>query len=250
MRKLAWILLAAALLIASAAFAETDGSVVDIRFENGSALFDAEGVRIDDGVMTITNPGTYRLSGEIDNFQIALLIGKKAETTLILDNLKLHCGYGPCIYADAGELIIRAENGSQNELGDTPERKDKPNDVLSDSAVFAGDDMTIEGGGELSVVSYLGHAVQCKDNLLVRDVKLSISAANDGMRGNDGVTVESGDITIVAAGDGIQSSNADNGKGNIYITGGNIDIEAGKDGLQAVGTLTIIGGNITVKTEQ
>ena len=118
---------------------------------------------------------------------------------------------------------------------------------VHNAAVFASDDLTIRGKGKLSVTSLVGHAVHCKDDLLISGADVTIRSANDGLRGNDAIAVEDSVVSIVADGDGMQTSNDKNGKGNMTLTGSVITITAEKDAFQATGLLQSDGCTLSVR---
>ena len=68
---------------------------------------------------------------------------------------------------------------------------------------------------------------------------VKVTAVNNAFKGNDAVDIESGNIIAISAkGDGIKTSNSSlsnkgNQKGIVTITGGNIDIYAACDGIDA-----------------
>ena len=85
---------------------------------------------------------------------------------------------------------------------------------------------------------------------------VKVTAVNNAFKGNDAVDIESGNIIAISAkGDGIKTSNSSlsnkgNQKGIVTITGGNIDIYAACDGIDASYGVDISGdGNLNIYTD-
>lgn len=85
---------------------------------------------------------------------------------------------------------------------------------------------------------------------------VKVTAVNNAVKGNDAVDIESGNIIAISAkGDGIKTSNSSisnkgNQKGIVTITGGNIDVYAACDGIDAAYGVDISGdGNLNIYTD-
>lgn len=85
---------------------------------------------------------------------------------------------------------------------------------------------------------------------------VKITAVNNAVKGNDAVDIVSGNIIAISAkGDGIKTSNSSisnkgNQKGIVTITGGNIDVYAACDGIDAAYGVDISGdGNLNIYTD-
>lgn len=84
--------------------------------------------------------------------------------------------------------------------------------------------------------------------MTIKSGTLTVTAADDGIVGKDYVYVSGGNITIDAQSDGIKSTNdADAERGYIAITGGTLNVTALKDGIQAEKELNVEGGDITIR---
>lgn len=228
-------------------FACAEDVAAEITFSNDGVQATDERILITGSTVTINYPGTYLLTGMADEAQVVVTTHKNTEVELVLSNLNLSCSTGPVILANTDMLILTMAEGTQNELRDSADRPLPTSDAVPKAAVHASDDMMLQGTGSLKVTSVVGNALHCKDDLIITEATLDIDAANDGLRGNDAVSISSGNITIRAHGDGIQSSNTDSGKGHITIEGGVISITADKDGIQAAGILQINGGALIIR---
>lgn len=233
--------------------AEQTGSgaaAATITLNGGSASVQGKGAAVQGTVITISDAGTYRITGTLDDGQIVIDAGKDDAVTLVLDNADISCSDSAGIYAkQAGITTLLLQDGTQNSVSDAaqyayPDGGDEP-----DAAIFAKDDLTIAGSGTLTVTGSFNNAIGSKDNLLIESGTLIVTAANDGLRGRDSVTITDGNFTIDAQGDGIKSNNDEDAeKGWITLSGGVYQITAGNDGIQAETDMTITGGTYTIVT--
>lgn len=200
-----------------------------------------------DGELTISEEGTYVLSGSL-NGRIVIDAPEDAKVKLVLDGAAISAENTAAIYAiEADKLVIETAAGSKNTVNSSGTFV-QTDDNNVDAAIFAKCDLTLKGEGLLTVNCDSCHGVVSKDDLKVKGGTLVISAAGQGLSGKDSVTVEDGEISIVSGTDGIQSSNAeDTEKGIVTVVGGSIDIAAGSDGVDAANALSIEGGSLNVE---
>lgn len=124
----------------------------------------------------------------------------------------------------------------------------------ADDALHA-NDVTVSGG-TLTLAS--GDDAVHADNDLVVGVqgssstsnpKIDITASYEGLEGTT-VSVYSGDIDVAASDDGVNAANSDLGERSdkyaINITGGDLYIDAGSDGLDSNNDITMTGGKVEV----
>ena len=112
------------------------------------------------------------------------------------------------------------------------------------------------GKGALSVTGNYNNGIQSKDDISIKNVTIKINAVNNAIKGNDEVAIESGEIIAISRkGDGIKTSNSSlstkgKQKGNVIISGGNIDIYAACDGIDAAYGVDVSGdGNLNIYTD-
>ena len=117
------------------------------------------------------------------------------------------------------------------------------------AAIFSKADLTITGGGKLTVTSKFNDGITSKDDFKMTDGTLSINAVGDGIVGKDLLAIKDGNITINAGKDGMRSTNdTDENTGNVVIEGGIFNITAASDGIQAYDLLQIDGGTYNIIT--
>lgn len=152
--------------------------------------------------------------------------------------------YDDCPLSVSGcdKVTLTAKKETENFLYDL---RDFVSGEETSAAVFADCDLTLGGRGELTVVSQNNNGVHTKDDLKVKNLTLKVECEDNALKGNDSVSVTSGNITLIArTGDGIKTKNTDlsaKGKqrGGVSITGGTLLIYAACDGIDAAYDVTI-----------
>ena len=209
-------------------------------------------------VVHITEPGTYRVSGKLSAGQLFIDLGENAETdpsavvTLILDNADISCTVAPAV------LFYRVyECGDKDEATATAivdTTSAGANVILADDSINTVNGAYVariyEEGTTEKLHKYDG-AFYSKMSMNIAGGEkgtgvLHINATNEGLCSEMHLTVNSGNITITAQNDGI-NTNAD----NISVTtihGGSLTINAGLgeegDGIDSNGFLVISGGTV------
>ena len=221
--------------------------VVDVSL--GSEITaDGDGVLIEGNTVTITEAGTYHISGTLSDGQIAIEAGDEAVVRLILDNADITNTAGAAIAVMSAErAVVLLADGTENTLTDAAvyvlaEGEDEPN-----AALYSASDLTIGGEGSLTVYGNYNDGITSKDGLIIDAGNISVEAVDDGIRGKDYVIVNGGTLDVTAAGDGIKADNdVDADRGHIVVAGGIVEITAGGDGIQAETDIIITGGDINV----
>lgn len=195
---------------------------------------------VDGGTLTfgnITAKSVYSITGKLYG-NIVIDVGEDYKFELSLQNFSL-TSYTECpIDIESGDKVtISAKNGTENYIYDLREAVDEEGISAS---VYAKCDLAIQGKGTLYVKSVNNNGIHTKDDLSVKNLTLQVDCIDNALKGNDSVTIESGNLTLIArGGDGIKTSNSDvsattsKQRGTITISGGNILIYAACDGIDA-----------------
>ncbi|MBQ9307337.1 MAG: carbohydrate-binding domain-containing protein [Clostridia bacterium] len=215
-------------------------------------------VHIEGNTVTITGKGDYLLTGELQG-QVVIDADEEDKVRLILDGVQITSPEGPAIYAAmADKLILTLAPESENSLADTKALVLKEDTIAA--ALYAEDDLTINGTGKLRVEGRVKNGIQSKSDLILADGDLTIEAVNDGVKGRNSVLILDGTVSVTSGGDGIVSTREKKeGKGYIVIADGAIDVTSGggesakldKDassakGIKAATDLTVLGGTVQV----
>lgn len=218
----------------------------------------SDGVTQSGSVYTITKAGEYTVAGLLSEGQLIVDAGDEDEVTIVLNGTSITCSSGSPIYVkNASEVKIKSEENSFNEVIDNrTEATEDSSDDAGNAAIYATCDLKLVGKGALVVTGNYNNGIQSKDDLSIKNVIVKVTAVNNAVKGNDAVDIESGNIIAISAkGDGIKTSNSSisnkgNQKGIVTITGGNIDIYAACDGIDASYGADISGdGNLNIYTD-
>ena len=206
-----------------------------------------DGVTVEDGTLTITKAGTYKLSGEYQG-QIKVETADSDAVRLVLDNANITNSSGAALnVVDADEVILYSASGTTNTISDgadyTATGEDDP-----DAVVYSKADLTIAGEGILKVNGNHEDGIHTSDGLVIASGTLEVNAANTGIKGKDYVDILGGTINVTAQQDGIKSTNdTDEGQGWTRLSNGTVTVNAGDDGFKASRVVEISGGSLTVE---
>ena len=218
----------------------------------------SDGVTQSGSVYTITKAGEYTVTGLLSEGQLIVDAGDEDEVTIVLNGASITCSSGSPIYVkNASEVKIKSEENSFNEVIDNrTEATEDSSDDAGNAAIYATCDLKLVGKGALVVTGNYNNGIQSKDDLSIKNVIVKVTAVNNAVKGNNAVDIESGNIIAISAkGDGIKTSNSNisnkgNQKGIVTITGGNIDVYAACDGIDAAYVVDISGdGNLNIYTD-
>ena len=218
-----------------------------ITLADDQSLCDSDAVQIDGNTITITDEGTYILSGELTDGMIIVDVEDTDKVQLVLDSAEITSAESAAVYVrSADKVFITTASDSENILtnGGTYTAIDDNN---IDAVIFSKDDLTLNGFGILSIHAEAGHGVVSKDDLVMTSGTYEITAEKHGLSGKDSVRIANGTYSITSGKDGIHASNTDDSSlGFIYIAGGDFEITAADDGMHADSALMIEGGTIHV----
>ena len=243
---LALIGLAVFLNFNSETYDNTASDVIDI--DNGDAKISWDNYPTYEveltGSYNITAPGTYHLTGSIEDGGISVRIADNAVVRLILDNTSIKNSNGPAIACYEGDDLV-IELIGDNYLEDGASYSSTYNEDVK-GAIYSKADLTFTGDGSLTLKANYQDGIVSKDDLKFSGGSYNITARDDGIRGKDSVYIVDGVFVISASGDGIKSTNnTDSGKGFVLIAGGEISIEKSYEGIEAK-KIIIDGGEISI----
>ena len=204
---------------------------------------------------------TYTLSGTSTDGEFYMSGSYKA--TIELNGLTLTNATpvysGAAVHIQNGKRIkVKIVTGTTNTLSDASTGSQKGCLYIKGHAEFA-------QKGTLNVVGNVKHGIKTGEYFTIKNATINVtSAAGDGISCAEYFLMESGTINISGTqDDGIQcdidgdastgetTDHEDEDSGNIYISGGTINITVTADaakGIKGEGDMKISGGDITVKT--
>ncbi len=220
-----------------------------ITLSGSAASCNSDAVTIDGSTITITDEGTYLLSGTLDDGMVIVDAEDTDKIQLVLNGTSIHCADCAALYVrQADKVFVTTAADTQNMLsgGDTFTPLDDNN---IDGVIFSKSDLTLNGLGTLTIDSPAGHGVVTKDDLAVTSGTYAITAAEQGLSGKDSVRIADGTFTLTTGKDAIQSDNTeDTDKGFVYLAGGTFTITAEGDGLSASSWMQVDDATCTITT--
>ena len=220
-----------------------------ITFDNTKAVVSGSGAEADSETVTITEEGTYIISGTVKEGQLIINAGDSAKVHLVLNGVTMTNSDGPCILVSgADKVFVTLADGTENTLSDTgTEYIQTDSDINADGVIYSKSDLTFNGAGTLTINAGYKHGIVCNDDLVFTGGTYNVTATGKGIKANDSIRIKNGTFTVNSQDDSIHTSNEEeSGKGYIYIGGGTFDLSSGDDGIHAATALLITGGNITV----
>ena len=222
-------------------------SATKVALADGGCTVDGSGAAADGAVVTISEEGTYVLSGNLSDGHVVVDAPDTAKVQVVFDGVDIACSNGPAFYVkSADKCFVTLADGSRNALADgatyAADAEDEPY-----GALFSKDDLTINGTGSLTVEGAYENGIVSKDDLVITGGTINVNAVNDALRGKDCVKIADGAITVTAGGDGIKSNNdSDATRGFVSIDGGTITVNAGDKGIKAEFYARIAGGKLDI----
>ena len=218
-----------------------------IQLSDDGSSCDSQSVSIEGQTVTITEEGTYLLSGSLSDGSVVIHTDENVKVRLILNGVSINSSNSAAIYVkSADKVFITLAPDTENVLsnGGTYETVDDNN---IDSVIFSKADLTLNGSGSLKVTAKEGHGVVSKDDLVITGGTYNIEAASQGLSGKDSIRILDGDFTVTAGKDALHAENEDDKeKGFVYIAGGTFALASSGDGISASGDMTLLDGTYTI----
>jgi len=224
-------------------------SATTITLTGASAVASADTVVVSGDTVTITAPGTYVLSGSLQG-QVVVDSGAEGVVRLVLAGASISSsGTAAIAVTDADEAVIVLADGTTNALTGPAAFADTVSEDAPNAALFSMTDLTLGGGGALTVEAPAGDGIASKDGLVITGGTVTVDAADDGIRGKDHLVVSAGTLRVTAGGDALKADNeTEADQGYIALQGGTVTAVAGGDGLAAATDVLISGGEVSATT--
>ncbi len=237
-----------------------NGSQILLKLAGTSATVENNNgcVEVADKSATITCPGAYYVTGESSDFQVVVNTPgteNEGNTGIYLYNATLKSSNAPILVKNADKAVLHLVKGTTNKIEDG-----NGNHVFTTvngkqdtakAAIYSKDDLNIKGAGKLTVTGNFKNGIQSSNDLKIKNGDITVVANDNGLKGKGSLQISGGTLNITAkAGDGLESDecveNQDGSfkdtvatKGIVKISGGNITIKAGDDGISAANYVTV-----------
>lgn len=208
-----------------------------------------DGTEVSGSVLTISQSGTYILTGTLADGQIVVDTDTADEVRLVLSGVALACADSAALVVRrAAKVYLTLAEGTQNVLSSDKAYGAEAIAEGLDGVICSRADLTVNGDGALRVTGAYTHGIVSRGSLVITGGSLDITANGLGLYGKDCVKVKSGSFVLHTQGGAVQSGNAkEAGLGYIYIQSGRFDITAAADGIQAQSALRIDSGELCVQ---
>ncbi|MBR5386887.1 MAG: carbohydrate-binding domain-containing protein, partial [Clostridiales bacterium] len=235
--------IAITLMLAAALTAGVVGCVTNETSEDDDAIRLSE----ESGSVTISEGGTYEITGQTSNGQI--IIDTEDDVQLVLSDVTIENPDSAAIWIQSeGQVTITLEG--ENTLINGGEFVEV-NDDDPDALIYSPGDLIINGDGTLNLTATAGKGVRANRTLTVESGMFVINS-EEGLEAT-GITINGGDITISASDDGINASDkTDDFTPYLIINDGSISItmaDGDTDGIDSNGDITINGGTISINAQ-
>lgn len=225
-------------------YVETDATTLSL---NGTSVtIDGSGATADQGLINISAPGTYILSGTLSEGQVVVDSPADGTVQIVLAGVDITSSSDSGIRVDeADKAVLILADDTANSITDGTTY---PAESEQNAAIWSDDDLSIGGTGSLTVTARFQDGVTSKDGLVIQDGTLTIDAPDEGIRGKDYLVIRGGVLDVTAAGDGLKSDEDEDALlGYILIQDGQITIDSERDAITAETDVLITGGTITAR---
>ncbi len=214
--------------------ADTADDYTDRDLEQTADTDVSQEITVSDGqTVTITQAGTYILSGTASNCTVRVEADKENDKIqIVLNGVSITNESAPAIYVvSADKCFITTAEGTENSLAVTGSFT-ADGDTNTDAVIYSKDDLVLNGLGSLDISSS-DNGISCKDDLKVTGGSYTITSSSDAVEANDSILICDGSFVINTGKDAFHAENdEDNTSGCIEISGGTFDINAASDGIQ------------------
>ena len=198
-----------------------------------------------DGDVHIVYAGKYVLTGTLADGSVIVEADGDDKIWLLLDGADLRCSDGAALRVEQAEKVfLTLAEGTENAVSDGTTYAETAASDGVDGAIYARDDLTINGAGSLTVTGAYCHGVVCNDDLVLAGGTIAVTAVQDGLHANDSTRIANAALTITAGDDGVTVSN-DQGTGYFYMGSGSVTIPSCREGIEAV-SVTVDGGTLDI----
>ncbi len=226
-------------------FDESTSAFVNFQADTISSSSDA--VQISGSTVTLTDEGTYILSGTLDNGMVIIDADDTDKIQLVLNGVSISNDTSAAVYIrEADKVFITTASGSENMLSNAGEYIAIDENNI-DSVIFSKSDLTLNGSGSLIIDASAGHGIVSKDDLTITSGMYQITSENHALSGKDSICIANGTFSLSSGKDGIHSENEeDTSLGFLYIADGTFNITSEGDCLSAENSLQIENGTYTL----
>ena len=211
-----------------------------ITLSGDTATVSGSGAYANGGSVTIASAGYYDVTGTLTDGSLIVDAGKNAKVFLRLNGVTITCSDDAAIRVDqADKVFLTLAEGTENTVTSGENYSEAALADKTDGAIFAHDDLTINGSGALTVTAAYKHGIAANDSLRITGGKITVTAPADTIHVNDSLHITGAAITLSAGDDAIHSDTS------VAILGGSLTVNTCCEGIEAPEIL-IEDGAVTV----
>lgn len=211
-----------------------------ITLSGDTATVSGSGAYANGGSVTIASAGYYDVTGTLTDGSLMVDAGKNAKVFLRLNGVTITCSDDAAIRVDqADKVFLTLAEGTENTVTSGENYSEAALADKTDGAIFAHDDLTINGSGALTVTAAYKHGIAANDSLRITGGKITVTAPADTIHVNDSLHITGAAITLSAGDDAIHSDTS------VAILGGSLTVNTCCEGIEAPEIL-IEDGAVTV----
>lgn len=224
-----------------------DEDITEVTLNKTSIEAKEEGCFVSGSTLTISEEGTYLLSGTLEDGQIVVDGADTDKIRIVLDGVNIHCESSAAVYVkNADKVVLTLAGESDNILSGGSEYVQTDGNTV-DGVIFSKDDLTVNGSGSLQIDAKYKHGIVSKNDLVFTGGEITVEAAGQCLSGKDCIKIADGIFHLSGQGKGLKSENTEEPeKGNIYVSGGTFTIDTGDDAFHSSGSIVADGGEFTI----
>lgn len=211
-----------------------------ITLSGDTATVSGSGAYANGGSVTIASAGYYDVTGTLTDGSLMVDAGKNAKVFLRLNGVTITCSDDAAIRVNqADKVFLTLAEGTENTVTSGETYSEAALADKTDGAIFAHDDLTINGSGSLTVTAAYKHGIAANDSLRITGGKITVTAPADTVHVNDSLHITGAAITLSAGDDAIHSDTS------VAILGGSLTVNTCCEGVEAPEIL-VEDGTVTV----
>ena len=200
----------------------------------------------DNNTETITEEGTYILTGTASNFTLRVEADEQSKVQIVLQNAEITNTSNPVIYVISADKCFVTTADGDSSLSVTGQFT-ADGTTNTDAVIFSKDDLVLNGTGVLNITSQSGNCITGKDDIKITGGTYNLTGGGHGIEAKDSISIYGGTFNIDVTKDALHCENSDDDTvGSIYIYNGKFTIDSGSDALHAITAVQIDGGEFTI----
>ena len=195
--------------------------------------------------MLINTGGVYELSG---SFEGRIVVDAKDELiNLVLNNASIKSVNGPAVIVEnASKVVFSTLDNTQNTISDSGYFK-KTGDYVS--CIESNANITFNGLGTLSIYGLFKDAIRTNDVVKIVSGTVNVESKRTAIHGTDGINISGGNTYLATQKYALKTTKNSSGhKGAIIVSGGELNIIAGRYSFVSDSDIYVFNSSITEKT--